>query len=486
MKVFVLFLSIATLAFSNVNLSVKKEVLDNGLTILLYENSHAPIIACRLFYTTGSVHEKPGKTGIAHMLEHMLFKGTKKVGITDSIQDALYIEKIDSVRVLMNSAKRAKDSVLYKQEEKAYTDLLDAHRKLFIKDELWETYLKNGGTGLNAFTSDLMTAYFVTLPQNKLELYLWLEADRMYNAVLREFYPERDVVREERRMRYDDSPTGRYFESLTALFYEEHPYRNPTIGWASDIEHYTREMATAHYEQYYKPNNAILVLAGDFSSDEVLPLIKKYFDGLPRGKEHEEITIREPEQVGEKRLTQIKEDAQPRYDLLFHTPEVGDDDIYALDIIEGVLSGKSGRLYKELVLKQGVATSVKAGNAVKKFTSSFEVEVGLKTGVDHAQVEKLVWQELKRLQDKPISEYELQKVKNQVYARSARSLKNIEHVATQLAFLEMYGGWELINTFPESVSNVTAQQVQEAAKRYFIKSQSTVGVLLNKSMEDTE
>ncbi len=484
MKYILLLLLTISSVSAKVNLQVHKEVLDNGLTILLYENTQAPIIACRLFYTTGSVHEKAGKTGIAHMLEHMLFKGTKKVGITDSIKDAEYIQKIDSVYALLLKSKRSKDSVSIEKEETSYSKLLDEHRKLFVKDELWETYLKNGGTGLNAFTSDLMTAYFVTLPKNKLELYLWLESDRMYNAVLREFYPERDVVREERRMRYDDSPTGRYFESLEALFYEEHPYRNPTIGWASDIQNYTREMAQEHYEKYYKPNNAILVLAGDFKKADVLPQIKKYFASLPRGEEHEEILIQEPEQVGEKKLTQIKADAQPRYDLMFHTPAVGHEDIYALDIIEGVLSGKSGRLYKKLVLKHALATSAKAGNAIKKYTSSFEIEVGLKTDVDPKSVEKIIWVELQRLKDEKISERELQKVKNQVYARSARSLKNIEHVATQLAFYEMYGTWNIINSFPENVAGVTADQVQKVAQKYFFKKGSTVGVLLNEDLEE--
>ena len=219
-------------------------------------------MAARIFYVTGSVHEHPGNTGIAHLLEHMLFKGTKKVGVTDAGKDSVILGQIDEVMAKMRRLPPS-DTAGRKGLKRTYDSLLAAERELLIKYELWEAYEKAGGTGLNAFTSDLMTAYFVTLPKNRLELFLWLESDRMQNAVLREFYPERDVVMEERRMRVEDSPTGRYWESLMGVFYEAHPFRFPTIGYPSDIRNLTKQQAEEHYHAYYKPNNAILVLAGD-------------------------------------------------------------------------------------------------------------------------------------------------------------------------------------------------------------------------------
>ncbi|HOG69340.1 MAG TPA: insulinase family protein, partial [Fibrobacteraceae bacterium] len=217
-------------------LPVHKEVLDNGLTVLLHPNKQSPTVSCRLFYVTGSVHEVPGSSGLAHMLEHELFKGTRKVGITDSIADSVFMYKQDSLQALMRPLIQKGDTTHYLKLKAEHDSIVNEHRKIFVKDELWSTYQAAGGTGLNAFTSDLMTAYIVTLPKNKVELFLWLEADRMQNAILREFYSERDVIREERRMRYDDRPTGRFYETLNSMIYEAFPYRIPTIGWPSDIE----------------------------------------------------------------------------------------------------------------------------------------------------------------------------------------------------------------------------------------------------------
>ncbi len=457
---------------------VDKTVLDNGLKILFYQNSQAPTIACRLFFTTGSVHERPGNTGVAHMLEHMLFKGTNKVGVTDSVLDAKYISAIDSLFELKEAARRQSDSVQQKQYQSLMDSLLTEQRKLFIKDELWSAYLKAGGTGLNAFTSDLMTAYFVTLPKNKLELFLWLEADRMQHAVLREFYPERDVVMEERRMRYEDSPLGRYWESLYGMIYEAHPFRLPTIGYMSDISRYTRKLAEDHYRDYYKPNNAILVLAGDFEKAPTLALIKKYFANIPKGKELGEVVTREPEQVGEKRLTVRKNDAKPRLDFFFLTPPIPEPDVYALDILEGAFSGKSGRLYRRLVTKEKIALSAGAGNRVDKYHSTFHIGVELGSDPQSDSVETVVWDELNRLKTELLSERELSRVKNQVTARNLRKLQDMEHMATELAFLEMWGTWEFVNLFPQRVQAVTAEQVQEVVKKYFHKKRATVGVVL--------
>lgn len=468
---------------SDIKLNVHREVLENGLTILINENHQAPVIACRLFYTTGSVHEAPGRSGIAHMLEHMLFKGTKKIGVTDSILDAHFMYQIDSVRALMRTTRLAEDSTAYSFYQNSYDSLLSEHRKIMVKDELWEAYLKEGGTGLNAFTSDLMTAYFVTLPKNKLELYLWLEADRMQNGVLREFYPERDVVREERRMRYDDSPTGRYWETLYAVFYEAFPFRVPTIGWASDINNLTRAQAQNHYDKYYKPNNAILVLSGDVDPQVALPQIKKYFASIPRGEDHAEILIKEPEQVAAKSIVQYKDDAKPRIDVLFHTPSIIESDIYALDIVEGVLNGRSGRMYRNLVLDQKLATGASAGNYADMYYSTFRLSAILKDPNKHQEALKAIWKEITDLKKNPISERELQKVKNQVMARTVRSLEDIEHLATQLAFYEMYGDWNIISTFPKGVQRVTQEEVQAVAKKYFHHEISTTGMILPESQK---
>ena len=468
------------ISYAEVNLAVHKEVLPNGLPVLLHPNKQAPTVSCRLFYVTGSVHEVPGKSGLAHILEHELFKGTHKVGIQDSVADARFMAVQDSLQALIRPAKLAGDSATVKKLTAEHDSVVNEHRKIFVKDELWGAYQAAGGTGLNAFTTDLMTAYIVTLPKNKIELFMWLESDRMQNAVLREFYSERDVVREERRMRYDDKPTGRYYETLNSLIYEAFPYRVPTIGWPSDIANLTREMADEHYRKYYKPRNAILVLAGDLDTTATMQMVKKYFGAIPAGEAFPPLTVRDPEQVGEKRFTQVRPDAPNLYTLVFKTPEVGDPEIYALDIAEGVLNGRSGRLYKRLVEQEKLAVGVSAGNSPNKYVSEFSVRVNMRPDADPAKVEKIVWEELEKLKNEPVSEREFQKVKNHAYAGLVRSFTDMENVATMLAWYEMYGDYHIFLNWAGELEKVSAAQVQEAAKRTFLREKSVAGFLLKK------
>ena len=463
-----------------VNLKVHKEVLPNGLTVLLHPNSQAPTVSCRLFYVTGSVHEVPGKSGLAHILEHELFKGTKKVGIQDSVADARFMAIQDSLQALIRPAKLAGDTLAVKKLTAEHDSVVNEHRKIFVKDELWSAYQAAGGTGLNAFTSDLMTAYIVTLPKNKIELFMWLESDRMQNAVLREFYSERDVVREERRMRYDDKPTGRFFETLNSMIYEAFPYRVPTIGWPSDIMNLTREMADEHYRKYYKPRNAILVLAGDLDTTATMQMVKKYFGNIPAGEAFPPLTIRDPEPAGEKRLTVSRPDAPNLFTLVFKTPEVGDRSLYALDIAEGVLNGRSGRLYKRLVEKDKLAASVSASNSPNKYVSEFGVSVNMRPDADPAKVEQAVWEELEKLKTETVSEREFQKVKNHAYAGLVRSLTDMENVATMLAYYEMFGDYKIFLNWADELDKVSAADVQDVAKSTFVREKSVSGLLLKK------
>jgi len=423
-----LIILLATLAFSQ-DIKVRKEVLQNGLTVLLYENKQAPTVACRLFYLTGSVHENPANSGLAHILEHGLFKGSEKLK----------------------------------------------------PDELWNAYQEAGGTDLNAFTSDLMTAYFVNLPRNKVELFLWLESDRMQNSILRDFYPERDVVREERRMRYDDPPRGRYRETLRTMIYEVYPYRIPTIGWPSSIENLTQEQAEEHYRKYYKPRNAILVFAGDFSADTLLPKIHLYFGNIPTGEPLPEIYLKEPVQAGEKRLIVRRNDATPSVDIIFKTPAVEDSITYALDIAEGVLNGRSGRLYKRLVEKEKLATSASASNNPNKAISTFSISVSLRPGASAEKAEAIVWEELEKLKKELVNEREFQKVINNAYAAQVRGLTDMAGVATNLAWYEMFGSYNLYLNWAKALETVNRETVQKAASDYFTRKNAVVGWLV----EDT-
>ncbi|MCF0215973.1 MAG: insulinase family protein [Fibrobacteraceae bacterium] len=479
-----LLLLAAGFVWAEVNLDVHKEVLDNGLTVLLHPNKQAPTVSCRLFYVTGSVHEVPGKSGLAHMLEHELFKGSKKVGITDSVADVAFMAKQDSLQALIRPAMLSGDTARVRRLKAEHDSIVNEHRKIFVKDELWSTYQAAGGTGLNAFTSDLMTAYIVTLPKNKMELFMWLESDRMQNAVLREFYSERDVIREERRMRYDDRPTGRFYETLNSMIYEAFPYRVPTIGWPSDIANLTREMAEEHYRKYYKPRNAILVLAGDLEVEPTMKMVKKYFANIPAGEAFAPLTVRDPEPAGEKRLVVKRPDAPNLYILTFTTPEVGDSTLYALDIAEGILNGRTGRLYKRLVEEEKLAVGASASNSPNKYVSEFNVSVNMRPDADVEKVEKIVWEELEKLKTEMASERDFQKVKNRTYAGLVRSLTDMENVATMLAWYEMYGDYRIFLNWANELDKVKAEDVLAVAKNTFDRSKSVTGILLKEKTSE--
>jgi predicted Zn-dependent peptidase len=282
---------------------------------------------------------------------------------------------------------------------------------------------------------------------------------------------------EERRMRYDDPPRGRYRETLRTMIYEAHPYRIPTIGWQSSIASLTLEQAEEHYKKYYKPRNAILVLAGDFSADTLLPKINSYFGNIPAGESLPEIHLKEPEQAGEKRLIVRRSDATPSIDIIFKTPGIGDSAIYALDIAEGVLNGRSGRLYKRLVEEEKLATSASAGNSPNKGISTFTISISLRPEASPEKAEAIVWEELEKLKKELVNEREFQKVLNNAYAAQLRSLTDMAGVATNLAWYEMFGSYNLYLNWAKSLEMVNREAVRNATSRYFIRSNAVIGWL---------
>jgi predicted Zn-dependent peptidase len=479
--IILLFLAVYTYA---TNIEGREFVLENGLKVIVVEDHKAPIVACRLYYKVGSVYEYAGLSGLSHMLEHMMFKGTEKIGVKDLEKDRYFQNRIDSIYGLVFKAMEARDSAGIARLKKEARMLLEEQRKHLINNELWETYLKAGGTHLNAFTSRLMTAYIVTLPANKIELFFWLESDRMKNPVLREFYPERDVVKEERRMRYEDTPYGRYFETLRSMFYEAHPYRIPTIGYMSDLGYLTREDALAHFRQYYVPNNSILVMVGDVTPGEVKKLSRKYFAPIQRSKEPvKEIHTKDPVQVGEKRLVMEKA-VSPRIDFWFKTPGIGDDRLYDIDVIEGIFKGKSGRLHKRLVEKEKLCTSVSTGNYMNKYVSLFGISAVLKEETRHESVERIIWEEIEKIKSDTIFTRELQKVKNNVAMYQVGRLKSLEGMANELAFLELCGDWRMINEYPQKIEKVTPDKVKNAAVQFLKRKNLTVGNVINVPDQD--
>ncbi len=466
---------------ADIRVPVYVDSLENGLKVIMAPDSTVPVVSCRLYYFVGSMYEGPGTSGLSHMFEHMMFKGTRRLGTTNYRAELPYMARIDSLAEHMMAlreqgadAREPRVSRLRAQMD----SLLAAQRAYVRKDELWDTYQRNGGTRLNAWTSDDMTAYIVTLPRNKLELFFWMESDRMSEPVLREFYSERDVVTEERRMRYENRPVNRYWERLFALFYVAHPYRLPTIGWMSDIEAYTRPKLRSHVRRFYTPDNALLVLVGSIDTAQVRRQVRQYFGHIPRAASpKEEVVTREPPPIGQTRFV-VHDRAEPRVDMLFHTPGYPHEDLYALDILEGVLNGASGRLHRALVLDRELCTSAGARNALRLHDGYFHVYASLRQGTDPDTVEDIISEELAGLAREAPRPREIERVKNEIRMSFVSGLASLEGLSDRLAWFERLGDWHNLFSYPERIESVQSDSIPVVASRWFQPHLATVGLLL--------
>jgi predicted Zn-dependent peptidase len=374
----------------------------------------------------------------------------------------------------------------YRELDKQFDALVQKQREIIVKDEIDQIYTKNGGEFLNAFTSEDQTAYFVRVPKNRLELWAWLESDRLLNPVFREFYSERDVVFEERRLRTESTPLGKYDEEFNALFWEASSYKWPVVGWASDIPMYTLAQAKQYFATYYAPNNLTGVLCGDFEAEAVKPLLQRYFGRIPRGTvEPPPIVTLEPKQLGEKRYG-AEAETSPTVRIWWKGVPFLHRDTPALDLLSDVLSGRTGRLYKGLVLGRQVANASSASIDPRKYGGIFMVETTVKDGQEPAAAEAAVYEEIERLQKEEVPAEELQKVKNAFKANSYRRLSSPFAIFIQLVNYEGVGDWRLINTRPELADAVTGADLQRVAREYLTKDNRTVATFLRKEGTQSE
>jgi len=478
-------------------IQVEEFTLANGMRWLLYEKHDSPTIAAGWTAHVGSVNERPGITGISHFFEHMMFKGTRTIGTKNIDEDLRIIDEQEKLRdqmrvelgVMREKWRRGEISDLqspesatdrYRELDKQFDALVAKQREIIVKDQLDQIYTKNGGEFLNAFTSEDQTAYFLRIPSNRLELWAWLESDRLLNPVFREFYSERDVVFEERRLSTESTPLGKFDEALAATFWEASPYKSPVVGWASDIPMYTLQQAKDYFATYYAPNNITAVLAGDFKAAEVKPVLERYFGRLPRGKnEPPPVVTTEPKQVAEKRFN-AEAETSPTVRIWWKSVPLVHKDSPALDLLSDVLSGRTGRLYKGLVLGRQVANEASASIEPRKYAGIFMVETTVKDGKEPAAAEAAVYEELEKLKSEPVPAEELQKVKNAFKANAYRRLSSPVAILFQLLTYDAVGDWRLINASPELADAVTAADLQRVAKQYLTKENRTVATFLRK------
>jgi predicted Zn-dependent peptidase len=478
-------------------ITVEEHTLGNGMKWLLYEQHDSPTIAAGWTARVGSVNEREGITGISHFFEHMMFKGTKTIGTTNIDEDLRLIDEQEKIREAMRAEMEVMRGKLrrgeiddlqkpenwterYRELDKQFDALVQKQRETIVKDQLEQIYTKNGGEFLNAFTTEDQTSYFVRIPKNRLELWAWLESDRLLNPVFREFYSERDVVFEERRLRTESTPLGKYDEEFNALFWEASPYKWPVVGWASDIPMYTLAQAKQYFATYYAPNNITGALAGDFKPAEVMPLLERYFGRIPRGTvEPPPVVTLEPRQLGEKRFS-AEAETSPTVRIWWKAVPFLHKDMPPLDLLSDVLSGRTGRLYKGLVLGRQVANASFAVIDPRKYAGIFMVETTVKDGEDPAAAEAAVYEEIEKLQKEPVPAEELQKVKNAYKANSYRRLSSPLGILLQLVSYDALGDWRYINTSPERADAVTAADLQRVAGEYLTKENRTVATFVRK------
>jgi len=477
-----IFLCLWKLHANPLELNVKEHVLRNGLKLLMMEKHNVPIVCLRINFRVGSVDERPGITGVSHLFEHMMFKGTKIFGTKDYAAEKPLLDKEDALvaEIAWEKGMETQDREKIAALEKELETTREKLRDMVVKDEIFSLYLRHGAVGLNAATSSDGTFYICDIPANKLELWAFIESDRMKNRVLREFYSERDVVMEERRLRVETSPFGALIEQLNAVTFIAHPYRLPTIGWRSDIQNVTKAETAEYFERYYSPNNAVIVIVGDFQPENAIKLVEKYFGDIPRQPDPPKVKTIEPEQKGERRI-EVEFDSNPYMAISYHIPGIGHQDIYALDVLSSLLSeGRTSRLYKSMIEGKRIAVMANAGIGIGRFPETFTFYAAPRAPHTVEEVEKAFYEEVELLKTKPPSEWELQKIKNQLEASFIRSLDSSSGLAGQIGHYEILSDWRYINTFLEKVSEVTAEDVMRVAKKYLNKRNRTVAMLVKK------
>jgi len=486
--------ALAAPAATGQQVQVEEFVLDNGMEFLLVPRDDQPnSIAAGWVAQVGSVNERPGITGISHFFEHMMFKGTTTIGTRDPEADAAVMRRLNEahreLRTLHLTVQYerarlgeiddpwdpANDTPRMAALRDELRSLMEEQKEIIVKDEFDQVYTEMGGSAMNAFTNADMTFYFINVPSNKFELWAWMESDRLRDSVFREFYAERDVVHEERRLRTESTPTGEFDEQFESMFWLSSPYHWPVVGWPSDLNAYTREQAEAYYATYYRPNNLVGVVVGDFEPSRVKETIRRYFSSLERGPAPPPVVTREVPQRAEMRMY-AEGDMQPQVQVRYHAVPFGHADSYPLQVMSEVLNGRTGRLYKAMVEGDEIASSASAGVDARKYAGAFAFRAQTKGDATPEDLEQAWYEVLAELQERPVPERELQKVKNQLAADSYRRLESNFFLMVQLGFAEALGGWEEINEGPRKLQAVTAEDIRRVANEYFEPTNRAVAV----------
>lgn len=464
-------------------LPVVKHVLPNGMTFLLLRRAGAPTTSFVTHFRAGGVDEWTGISGTAHLFEHMLFKGSRSIGTKDLASEQALFPAIDAIADSFTAEFRKgamADSARLQRFRDRLKQLEDSARAFVVSNELDRILTENGAVGLNASTSNDLTNYFFSLPSNRAQLWFILESDRLKNPVLREFYSERDVVMEERRLRTETQPFGLLLEEYLMAAFRAHPYGRPVVGHASEIQAVSRESALEYFRRYYGPNNAVVAIVGDINVDSMKAWATRYFADIPAGDPHRPVVTQEPPQRGERRIS-VEFDANPQVLIGYHVPNLRHADAPALQVLSQILtSGRTSRLFQRLVIRERKATTI----ASFQFPGSLYPRLFTFQGVPIAPntteaIEQAIYEELERLQREPPTDSELQRVRNNSEAGSIQRLQSNFGLAFQLSNSEaLWFDWRQTFRDQAALARVSAADVQRVARTYFSPTNRTVATLV--------
>jgi predicted Zn-dependent peptidase len=464
--------------------------LNNGMRFLVLERHEAPVVAFCTHADVGSVDEERGITGIAHLFEHMAFKGTKTIGTTNYKAEAEAMVKMDEAflaikaeRIKGDKANKERLALLQQQLEQAQREA----QQYLVHDEFEEAIQRVGGVNLNAGTGFDLTVYYLSLPSNKVELWMLMESDRFLNPVLREFYKEKDVVMEERRLRIDSQPTGRLIEEFLAIAYKAHPYGVHVIGHMSDLQTLTRAEAEAFFRKHYIPSNLTIAIVGDINPEQVKKLAEQYFARIPSSPKPEPVETEEPPQLGERRVT-VEDLAQPFVLIGYHKPDMNHEDNAVFDAVTDIMGvGRTSRLYKSLVKEKKIAVYASALQGIPgdKYPGLFLFYSVPAKGHTNEESEQAIYEQIERLKTEPVTPQELDKAKTRARADLIRQLDSNSGLAQLLTYYEVLtGNWRNLFKQLDQIEKVTTEDIQRVARQYFITKNRTVGVIQTTASEN--
>jgi predicted Zn-dependent peptidase len=535
---------------------VTEFTLPNGMTFIVVERHVAPVVFGAIAFNVGSVNEWDGVTGISHMLEHMMFKGTRTVGTVSYSKEKRYLEREDEIAASISELKRgigawrleilddfARSLISTLEEDKKqeiggdkqkelaalisilesrervppgtkqnptlleekgvdyfghYIDLkrnelelaqvMAEHRQLIITEELWDAYLQNGARTLNAFTSNDLTAYYVYLPANRLELWMMLESDRMKDPVFREFYSERDVVAEEKRLDEND-PGEVLWDALMATAFQASPYRRPVLGWMSDIQNMTRQDLISHFKRFYAPNNATAIVVGDVDATSVRRMAQHYFGRIPAQEPPDPVDTIEPKQNGERRVA-VEFPANPQVLIAYHVPVAPHPDSYPVQALVSILGdGRTSRLYKKIYEELELTSSPPSVSTEpgERIDNLLVIQATPRQPHTAEEVEEAIYNEIREMRIEPPSAREVHRVKNRIDAAMVRTLGSNLGIAFYLGFsAAIRGDWRAYLEDRDRVRQVKRQEISAVARKYLIPQNRTVATLVKQEEGEQE